>query len=257
MSDITTIQATDIVASSRGVINQNFANLNATKLETSSAVAAVQSSFLARPPIASQLGTGTADTTTFLRGDLQWAAPGSAPVARTLIPEPVAVPANAAQFQNVGLDGANDTTVRVGQVTIPFAITVNRVSFICTSMIVAGRFAVTLYDEQGVSVLNGATSILSNDIGTTTLVSASLAAVVINPGVYYVGATPINSAAGTFSFWNADNTVGPMLLNTSVVGKPVINGVVTPAVGFLPPAIITSSITGSAADTVIAVRLDN
>lgn len=102
MSTITSIAASDIVSSTRSVINTNFSNLNTDKVETStltgsysttstisgtfpttsilvgsySTSSTISGSFVSKPVIASVLGSGTASPTTFLRGDLTWATAG-------------------------------------------------------------------------------------------------------------------------------------------------------------------------------------
>lgn len=70
MSTLTSILGSDLISSSRAVINTNFGNLNTSKVESS----VLTGGYVPKPITASILGSGTASASTFLRGDLSWNA---------------------------------------------------------------------------------------------------------------------------------------------------------------------------------------
>lgn len=80
MSTVTSILSSDLISSSRSTINTNFGNLNTDKVESSVltgsyyTASTISGTFLTKPITASALGTGTANASVFLRGDLTWEA---------------------------------------------------------------------------------------------------------------------------------------------------------------------------------------
>jgi hypothetical protein len=190
----------------------------------------------------------------FLRDDGTWQTPSAGTSMLTTIPHP-----NAAIVQNNGANGggsfnlaiSTSTTMRVGQIIVPFAITANKISFRCNGVSVAGTVKVSLFSEDGQTRLF---SVTTASISASGVITTSLSAVVIAAGVYYITILPVSTASLEVLTWNTDLVDAGDLRNIS--SEPVIEGTVTVTADTVPSTITPGSITSAAARTLI-VRLDN
>ena len=167
------------------------------------------------------------------------------PTALTDIPTPVATVFDATQT----VVHNNNVSASWGLVRIPFAITVNKLSFNVSAVTVSGTAAVALYSENGATrlfLIETAGISATGDI-TTTLSSA----VNINPGNYYVGIITYATTDITINNWDI---VGTRLDNIS--GVPVLTGTTTVTANTLPTTITPTSI-NYVQDRVLQFRLDN
>jgi len=184
--------------------------------------------------------------------DPTFQAAGGGSSALTLIPR-------CAIFStNTSAENILDATVgKVGQIIIPFSITVNKISIRTGTVTTAGTVDLTLYSEDGQTQLFSVTtaSLASNDTIYTTAVSS----VVVAAGIYYIMINANASIEVPVYFYNAGavvpftNTQG---LSTDVSSEPLMQGTYTITAGTPPATLTLSSIVENTNQTVIC-RLDN
>lgn len=171
--------------------------------------------------------------------------------ALTLIPQP-AIGNSGATIVDAAV--STNTTMIVGQVIIPFKITVNKITVFPQSNPTPGTWDLTMYSEDGQTQLF---SVTTGTSATITILTTSVSSVVLNPGIYYIAINPNGTAAGNFTFW-ANNIIA--LTATGLIGgvtsEPVMSGTVTITAGTPPATITPNSIVAGGNDTLI-FRLDN
>lgn len=173
-------------------------------------------------------------------------------VALTIVPQStIGQHSNSANALSVNVN----TTAHLGQIVIPFEITVNKISFRAGAVAVAGTVDLSLYSEDGQTRLFSVTSATVTANATNTV---SVSAVVLPPGIYYIMINS-NSTADVLTYaWNNgdvpfDVTVG---IAGYVTSEPVLQGTLTITAGTPPTTITPTSITFATGKTLIC-RLDN
>lgn len=302
MSTITTIAASDLITNSRTDINNNFANLNTDKIETSyldtdttlaansdskiatqKAVKAyvdaggnVNASTTARGIVeeatVAEIGAGTAAGGTGARlfmnpsstvstsagagdvgkiprlnasGKLDGSFSGS---CLTLVPFPNGLPL----YSETQFATSNSTRFYAGQIVVPVAIVVNKLSFVVTAFgSGAGTIKVALFSEDGQTQIF---SITTASISGTGIVSTAVSAVTVNPGVYYLGFVSSNADI-TLGTWNFSNGTTFSALQI-VSGEPYL-GMYTACTANTVPTTITPGSGTAGSNTLMAARFDN
>lgn len=190
----------------------------------------------ATAPSAGQVLTATSSTAA------TWQAPSGGGTVLTSMPRPVANTVSAStQTANV------NTTMYVGMINLPVAITANSISLNISSVGVAGTLDITLYSEDGQSQLF---SVTTANIAGGGVVTTALSAVSISAGNYYIAINTNGTADIIFSTYTTQTT-----LRSGVTSEPVLAGTVTITAG-TPPATITPS-TVTDANPCPFVRFDN
>lgn len=106
------------------------------------------------------------------------------------------------------------------QVYIPYAITINKISFNVNVVGTHGTLKMGLYTEDGQTKVFEHTTA---DINATVLITETLAAPVsITPGIYYLMILPIDTADITLYVFNTINDTYSIL--GAVTGEPIISG---------------------------------
>ena len=148
-----------------------------------------------------------------------------------------------------------NTVMRLGQVVIPYRITVNKVSLVCNGVTAAGTFKVALYNEAGTTRLfTGTTGSYSTNYSLNTITLG--APVVVDAGIYYFAILPVDTANVDFPMWDGDDSVGQQLVLSVVSGEPVTVGKLTVTANTIPTTIDPTAITAEADNTPL-FRLDN
>lgn len=202
--------------------------------------------------VLTKLGVGTdgqallADSTQAT--GIKWGLNGgiSAASVATVIPYPDFVSTATNQDQI-----ALNTNMHLGRVVLPAQIYLKNVSFNVTSVNSAGPINIGLYSEGGQNQVFSVqtTSIFSNGIATTTLVSS----VLVLPGTYYLGMSPRGSSNYILSANRVDDLSSTLSAPT---GKAVVAGKYSIVANTLPTSILTSSINPDQTSGIM-VRFDN
>jgi hypothetical protein len=185
----------------------------------------------------------------FLKDDGTWGSGGS--TVLNIIPYPNFMSVT----NNVGAYDTN-TLARLGQIVIPFAITVNKISFQVPGYTSSGTIKVALFSEDGQTQKF---SVTSGTISGTGLQSITVGSVSLSPGIYYLVALPTSTTNITIaSFSNNWGQSAFVLSDGSISGKPISCGTYTVSAGTMPSTITLASIIGaSGAAGPIMARLDN
>ncbi len=181
---------------------------------------------------------------------------GSSPTAVTLIPHSAI--AGGGDAPQIDITANSNTTMWVGQVIVPFGITVNKVTIHTgNTNTVNGTVDISLYSEDGQTRLFSVTtaSITSTENNVTTAVGS----VALTPGVYYIAMNTNSTTNLQLTVWETasepfDGGNGSMASDIS--SEPLMEGTVTITAGTPPTTITPTSITETSRRTII-VRLDN
>jgi hypothetical protein len=279
MSTLTTIQSTDLITNSRADINDNFAALNADKLETSvldtdttlsadsdakvptqKAVKAyvdaggnVNASTTAKGIVeeatATEVAAGTATGGT---GARLFVNPSTMPQqALTLVPYP-----NGGLHTTTSKTITGNTTAFVGQISIPYYITVNKVTLRNAGGATSGTLNLALFSEDGQTRLFSVTT--ASIAPADTIVSTSVGAVFLRPGIYYFYVNPNSTASLDMYVWSQSaapfSTTGGLLGDVS--SEPKLSGTYTITADTVPSTLTLASIT-EADNPLVICRLDN
>ena len=186
------------------------------------------------------------------------AATGGGSSAKTLIPHRNSASPDTSSADTVGTRVINvNTTMYLAQVVIPLAITANQITIKNNGVSVQGTVDLTMYSEDGQTQIFAVTTA---NVTNGLTVSTALSAVVINPGIYYMGINTNSTADLTFFFWNSTSFDGdtsgvkPLELLT---GKPTIQGTLTITAGTPPATITPGSLTAYNEQALVYFRLDN
>lgn len=185
--------------------------------------------------------------------------PVTLPTAKVLIPRPV-VPLNPQATQmGVLTDWSVDTTMQVGLIEIPFAITVNKVSVRTGTMTGAMTIDIQLYSEDGQTKTN---LVVDGSIANTeddTIHTFSVSAISVAAGNYYLAFNVVDATGGQLAVWNTDATIPFSTtagLAEDVSSEPILQGTIAISSGTPPSTITPTSIT-PADDKILIIRLDN
>jgi len=250
---ISTINSTDSGANSLIKINDNFTDLDTTKAD-----------------LASPTFTGTPSLPTGTTGVTQSASDNSTKLATTayadnqviqglstcvtVLPTPVVMIDPGSTILTQDRTISSNTTMHVGQVVIPFRITVNKVSFLSGGTVTTpGTVDISIYDETGQTQLFSVTTASISSTGA--LITTSVPSVSLSPGIYYITINPNSSTNITVSVFDTENGTGYQKLLNAVTSEPIVEGTVTITAN-TPSAFNPSAITFVEGST-LCVRLDN
>lgn len=183
---------------------------------------------------------------------VKW-APVSSPTAQTVIPTS-ALPVDTSNADPVAAFTLQSSALGyVGQINIPYNISVNKVRFIAAAGQLTTSVLVGIYSEDGQTQKIAATFAAVSTSVQTALVSS----VTLN-GVYYIVATtpqgdPTSAAIGVWAT-NGNGTVIDKIWG--LPNAPVIEGTIPITSGALPTTINPVTITSVLGRTLV-VRLDN
>ena len=148
--------------------------------------------------------------------------------------------------------------MKVGQVIIPFEITVNKISIRSGGTVdVAGTYDLTLYSEDGQTKLFSVTTASVDTINT--IYTTAVSSVVVSAGIYYIAINPNSTTNAEISIWENGNVVpftATTGLPTDITDEPKMQGTVTITAG-TPPATITPASITEAVNQTLIFRLDN
>ncbi len=151
---------------------------------------------------------------------------------------------------------ASNTTALVGQVVIPFKITVNKISFYVNVVNTAGTLDLSLYSEDGQTRLF---SVTTATISTTGIISTTaVSSVVVQPGIYYLMVNSNGTADIQSYFWGNQQIPFALVpgLVDDVTSEPVMQGDLTITAGTPPTTFTPTAITAGFYKTIVC-RLDN
>lgn len=190
------------------------------------------------------------NTSLFLRGDGTWAAPATGSTAATQI-----VPmSNFVSSGTSGLTITANTILYLGQISIPYTITANKISFNAVSTATPGTCKIALFSQSGGTQIFSVTTATISGAGikTTALSSVSIAA-----GIYYIAILGVSTTAIQLSGFATTNTSSlGTNLNGLVSGNAILEGTLTITADTMPATISPTSITSAVNNTLI-VRFDN
>lgn len=246
MSTITTILSTDAPKDSRAVINTNFSNLNADKIETS---------------VLDTDGTLAANSDTKVATqqavkeyvDTQ-VATNSTPTILTYIPRPNFISTSAS---STFFSASTNTTARICQFFLPAQITVNKLSFKAGSATTPGTVIVSIFSEDGQT---RHISVTSGTVNANVIQTVAVSAVALDPGNYYITLQPVGTTNVQIASWiinqSPTGATSESLL-TDISGEPKLSGEYTVSAGTAPSTITPTSITEVSSAYWPIIRLDN
>lgn len=254
---IVTLTSTESGANSLNDINANFLDLDTRKANLASPT-------FTGTPI---LPTGTTGVTqsasdnstklaTTAYADTAVAAGGSS--CKTAFPMSPMYNNSSGGAPGTAIALSSNTTMYVGQVVVPFAITANKISIYTGNTITTpGTVDITLYSEIGQTQIFAVTT--ASLSAATTVYTTALSAVLIPAGIYYIAINSNTTFNGDIYFYNITNSGAFALtsLQSGVTSEPVLQGTMTitastPATTFNPVSGITA-----ATNSTLAFRLDN
>lgn len=219
---------------------------------------ATSSSVLAKLSVGQDNLVLTADSNQ--QAGIRWSsvASGSAGTAGTVVPFPVTFldPSQSAPI-STGLPNPSPSSMVVGMVSVPYQITANSLSLQHGDMATAGQFLISMYLGDGSrSILTASTATITQT--SASIVSIPLSSILVTPGNYYVGVSPISSTVGALYGWATAVGDSTIKFLASVQGKPVTQGTVSIVAGSHPASInglLTNTLTNQR--TTLLIRLDN
>lgn len=187
----------------------------------------------------------------------EWAAAAGGATALSLIPKPNGMyPDTAGATWLLKTLRTSNTTMYVGQIVVPFAITANKIrAIINNSNGVNGTATVSLYSENGQTRLF---SVTSGTISTAnSSVELALSAVSISAGIYYIAVNVNSTAQLTMGFYdNPKPDTNDAFNFETQTGVPIMSGTYTITASTAPTTITLANITWAVGST-LYTRLDN
>lgn len=172
--------------------------------------------------------------------------------SKTLIPRPTQVSVDVVAYTVVG-----NTTLNIGQILVPRAIKVNKLSIPLSTSNVTGTFKVALYSEDGQTKILEFTTVSISTANDDGILMTTLGAEVnLAGGVYYIAILPVSTASCDMCFWTTLVDVAVERFNTQRTGEPVLSGTLTVVADTMPATIDPTAITG-VNNRVLTICLDN
>ncbi len=186
----------------------------------------------------------------YLKDDGTWSPVSAGASALTIMPQPNFKPAG----NNAAVSIATNTTAFVGQICIPYGITVNKLSFRVDGVAVAGTVKIGLFTEDGQTLK---ISITTASISGASVVTTAVSAVAITAGIYYIVILPVGTASLSPVFFDPNDGFSQDTVLNSVSSEPIINGSVTVTASTMPSTITPTTLTASSSQRTLMCRLDN
>lgn len=254
---IVTLTTSESGANSRTILNDNFTDVTA--------------SLALKANLASPTFTGTPTLPTGTIAVTQSASNNSTKVATTAYVD-AAIPAvitclTLIPLSNISGGGtgvgsslvlSSNTLMHVGQIIIPFKITVNKATIRrAPTGASAGTYDITMYSEDGQTQIF---SVTTADAATGDIIyTTSVASVVVNPGIYWIAINPNSNASSNdiyfYTIGSAPYTVTSGI-PSDVTSEPIMQGTITISAG-APPATISPTSVAEVISSTLIVRLDN
>lgn len=149
-----------------------------------------------------------------------------------------------------------NTTAYVGQIVVPFPITVNKISTMIGDVNVTGTMDITIYSEDGQTQEIAVTTATITGAG---IISVAVSAVELEAGIHYLLVNTNGTLNVANYFWNTRDKApfgATNGLDEDVSSEPIIQGTLTITAGTPPATITPTSITGARPATMV-IRLDN
>ena len=181
-------------------------------------------------------------------GALTWAAPSSNSVT-SLMPKTVQWATGATVAYSLN----SNTTASVAMFSIPFNITVNKISVNVAGHTTNGTVKIGLYNEDGQTQAFAVTTATITGAGVVT---TAVSSVTVTAGNYYLVCLPTGTTSTQFSGYNVDSGNGMRNLGELISSEPVLIGTLTVSADTLPTTFTPSSIT-TGVYTTPGFRLDN
>lgn len=285
MSSITNIESGDLITNSRADINGNFTALNNEKIETSVLDTDTTLSANSDDRIPTQRAVkaytdsgGNVNATETTKGIVEIAtaaevaagsATGSTGATLAVSPDNLPTATVMVPLPSTGWGGYDrtiiddTTTAHVALFSVPYQITVNKISIISQTVSTGDTLDLTLYSEDGQTQIFSVTT--ASVSASSTVYTTAVSSVSISPGNYYF---MVNANSGTPNLGIYGYTPSNALFANSTTGtlsdistEPVLAGTVTITAGTPPATITPSGITvvksTSTTGRPIALRLDN
>ena len=151
---------------------------------------------------------------------------------------------------------SSNTTARAGKITVPFDITVNRLTFKVGNVTSEGILDIVIYAEDGQSQILSATT--ANIDTSNAVISTTISAVSVPAGVYYL--LYVINGTGNLETWNyaseGSAPFGSSGLNEKA-SYPTLVGTLTVTAGTPPTTFAPSSDITRDNDQILVIRLDN
>lgn len=246
MSTITVIQPDDLITNSRADLNNNFANLNSGKIETSVLDTDTTLAANSDAKIATQKAVKA-----YVDSIRNTVIATGLTTGLTVIPKPqkpIQYGGNRNNFyqDNYGID--TNTKMCLGLVNFPIGMVANKVSLMTETVTTGGTFKIALYSEDGQNLIF---SVDATAAASSTLVTTTLSSVTILPGNYYFALVPV----GTTNFTTWGYYSNAFTVFDIVSGKTKFEGTLTVSPGTTPSTITPTNITW-VADSTFVVRFD-
>lgn len=187
--------------------------------------------------------------------DNAWFDVAILPIVVTQIPKSVITIKDNSAVGAVDSKAPTQTSARIGQVILPFSITVNKVSIIVSFAVNPSEIYFSMFSEDGQTQYFNSLAINSSTTGLKTTSTAS--PVTLAAGIYYVIVTSSDGPGnvGTL-FYDTETVNSANLLFGTVTSEPVVEGTLAVVGGSIPDTITPSAIT-SASTATLFFRLDN
>jgi hypothetical protein len=149
-----------------------------------------------------------------------------------------------------------DTSALVSLISVPFAITVNKISLRTATNVSASPFDISLYSEDGQTRHISVSTAGSHSV--SSVVSVAVSSVVLRPGYYWL-LVNVDSATLTqvFAYDHADPLDSTASLLSDVSSEQILVGTYTITSGTPPATLTLANITESTTGSAVCVRFDN
>jgi len=186
-----------------------------------------------------------------------WVAGNPLPSCKTLIPQ-CPIPTEGGQRPATVAAFSTNTTAYVGQVIVPFGITVNKLSIVTGTVTTPGVLDIVIFNETGQTQEISVTteSLASSDTLYTTAVSG----VYLPAGIHYILVVPNGTMNIQTYVWRNEPSApfaATAGLQEDVTSESKIQGTLTVTAGTPPTTFDPAAITPTTQLTTLVCRLDN